>query len=54
MLLQLEYKHKIIRIELGDPHCDEVQHEVVIRFDNFKHIILGTETMEHCKLFDLS
>jgi hypothetical protein len=47
--LTIEHRDKLVRLKLGHPSFDEVQHHISFSFDNIKRILYGDEFMEQCE-----
>jgi hypothetical protein len=35
---------------MGDPTQDEIRHDIAIKFDNIKTVVVGSDFMETCKI----
>ena len=47
-VVQFEYDHKLLRVQLGEPALDEIAYSVVIRFSNLRNIWIGYEFGNPC------
>lgn len=48
-LMRIEYEHKLIRIQLGDPAMDEIAYRVVLKFSNLQKVWVGYDFGNPCE-----